>query len=62
MLKGTPVFIGQGSWFRAAGRIHTYALYEAFGIPSELWLSAVTRQVAANDDECAAIARYLSRS
>lgn len=44
----------------ALGRIHPYALYEAFGIPSQLWLSALTRQVAVNEDERVAIGRYLS--
>ncbi|HEY9289416.1 MAG TPA: hypothetical protein VIT43_15485 [Candidatus Dormibacteraeota bacterium] len=59
MRKGKPFFIGRGS---ALGRIHPYALYEAFGIPSQRWLSALARQVAANEDERAAIGRYLSNA
>lgn len=58
-MKSKRLFIGPRSPLRLA-RIHPYALYEAFGIPSQLWLGALTRQVAANDDERATIARYLS--
>ena len=59
MRKGKPFLIGRAS---ALGHIHPYALYEAFGIASQHWLSALARQVAANEDERAAIARYLSSS
>ena len=60
MLKGKRFFIGRHSTLAAVGRIHTYAVYDAFGIPRERWLTTLTRQVVANDDERAAIARYLS--
>jgi hypothetical protein len=62
MLNSGRFFIGRGGSSAAAGPIHTYALYEAFGIPRRLWLIAVTLQVAADDAERAAITRYLSKS
>jgi hypothetical protein len=55
-----PFFIRRGSSIEVLRRIHPYALYQAFGIPSHRWVQALTRQVAANDEERAAIARYLS--
>jgi hypothetical protein len=41
-------------------RVHTYAVYELFGIPRERWLSCVPWQTTANYEEQARIQRFLS--
>jgi hypothetical protein len=44
------------------GPLHIYAVYEVFGIPSWRWLTCLTRQVEANEEERQSIARYLRGS
>ena len=41
--------------------IHTYVIYELFGIPSDRWLSCVPLQTTVNHEEQVCIERYLSR-
>jgi len=41
--------------------IHTYVIYELFGIPSDRWLSCVPLQTTANYEEQLRIERFLSR-
>jgi len=41
--------------------IHTYVIYELFGIPSDRWLSCVPLQTTANYEEQLRIQRFLSR-
>ncbi len=41
--------------------IHTYLIYELFGIPRERWLSCVPWQTTANYEERVQIQRFLRR-
>ena len=41
--------------------IHTYVVYELFGIPEDRWLSCVPWQTTANYEEQVRIRRFLSR-
>jgi hypothetical protein len=42
-------------------RIHTYVVYELFGIPRERWLNCLPWQTTANYEEQMRIQRFLSR-
>jgi hypothetical protein len=42
-------------------RIHTYVVYELFGIPRERWLGCLPWQTTANYEEQVRIQRFLSR-
>jgi hypothetical protein len=41
--------------------IHTYVIYELFGIPSDRWLNCVPLQTTANYEEKVRIERFLCR-
>jgi hypothetical protein len=41
--------------------IHTYLIYQLFGIPRDRWLSCIAAQTTANDRERVQIRRFLSR-
>jgi len=49
--------MARGRW-RA---IHTYVIYELFGIPSDRWLDCVPQQTTANYEERVQIKRFVSR-
>jgi hypothetical protein len=52
------LFVRRPAW-APMDRVHPYAVYEAFGIPSSRWLTCLTEQVQANHEERVAIDRYV---
>ena len=49
--------MARGNW----RGIHTYVIYELFGIPSDRWLSCVPLRTTANYEEQVRIQQFLSR-